>query len=93
MNASQATVKEGGVLFAQYCQSCHGINAISGSAIPDLRYATAETHHQIETIVLGGIRESRGMPSFRGVLKRGQLPALQAYILSRAVAAAKPAAK
>jgi quinohemoprotein ethanol dehydrogenase len=93
MNASQATVKEGGVLFAQYCQSCHGINAISGSAIPDLRYATAETHHQIETIVLGGIRESRGMPSFRDVLKRGQLPALQAYILSRAVAAAKPAAK
>ena len=63
-----------------------------GSSVsPDLRYSTAETHHQFESIVPGGARESRGMPAFKDVLKREQLPALQAYILSGAAAAANPA--
>jgi quinohemoprotein ethanol dehydrogenase len=93
MNATPATVRAGNILFEKYCLYCHGVDAVAGSGIPDLRYATAETHHQFESIVLGGARESRGMPSFRDVLKREQLPALQAYILSRAAAAAKPASK
>jgi PQQ-dependent dehydrogenase (methanol/ethanol family) len=88
MNATPATVRAGNILFEKYCLYCHGVGAIAGSGIPDLRYATAETHHQFEAIVLGGARESRGMPSFRDVLKREQLPAIQAYILSRAAAAA-----
>jgi len=87
-NATPATVHTGEVLFGKYCFYCHGVNAVAGSGIPDLRYATAETHHQFESIVLGGVRESRGMPSFGDVLKREQLPAIQAYILSRAAAAA-----
>jgi quinohemoprotein ethanol dehydrogenase len=88
-----ATVHEGDVLFAKYCLYCHGVNAVAGSGIPDLRYATAETHHQFESIVLAGARESRGMPSFKDVLKRQQLRAIQAYILSRAAAAANPPSK
>jgi quinohemoprotein ethanol dehydrogenase len=91
MNATPAAVHAGGILFEKYCLYCHGVDAVAGSGIPDLRYATAETHHQFESIVLGGARESRGMPSFRDVLKREQLPAIQAYILSRAAAAATPA--
>jgi quinohemoprotein ethanol dehydrogenase len=83
---------EGDVLFAKYCL-CHGVNAVAGSGIPDLRYASAETHHQFESIVLAGARESRGMPSFKDVLKRQQLRAIQAYILSRAAAAANPPSK
>jgi quinohemoprotein ethanol dehydrogenase len=90
MNATKATLHEGGIVFARYCIYCHGIGAISGSGVPDLRYASAETHHQFESIVLGGARESRGMPSFKDVLTRQQLPAIQAYILSRAAAAANP---
>jgi quinohemoprotein ethanol dehydrogenase len=88
INASPATIHAGSILFDKYCFYCHGVNAVAGSGIPDLRYATAETHHQFEAIVLGGARESRGMPSFGDVLKREQLPAIQAYILSRAAAAA-----
>jgi mono/diheme cytochrome c family protein len=86
MNATPASVHEGGVLFGKYCFYCHGVNAVAGSGIPDLRYATAETHHQFESIVLGGTRESRGMPSFKDVLKREQLPAIQDYVLSCAAA-------
>jgi quinohemoprotein ethanol dehydrogenase len=93
MNASPATVRAGGILFEKYCLYCHGVDAVAGSGIPDLRYATAETHHQFEAIVLAGTRESRGMPSFHDVLKREQLPAIQAYILSRAAAAANPPSK
>jgi PQQ-dependent dehydrogenase (methanol/ethanol family) len=93
INATPATVHKGDVLFAKYCLYCHGVNAVAGSGIPDLRYATAETHHQFESIVLAGARESRGMPSFKDVLQRQQLRAIQAYILSRAAAAANPPSK
>jgi quinohemoprotein ethanol dehydrogenase len=87
MKATPATVHEGAVLFAHLCLPCHGVDAISGSSIPDLRYASAETHRQIESIVLRGARESRGMPSFKDVLKPEQVHAIQAYILSRSAAA------
>jgi len=90
MNATPATVHEGGILFGHFCIPCHGVGAVSGSSIPDLRYATAETHRQIESIVLGGVRESRGMPSFKDVLKTDQVQAIQAYILLQAAAAAHP---
>ena len=89
MRVSAATVHEGLVLYMKYCFFCHGIGVVSGSGIPDLRYATAETHHQFESIVLGGARESRGMPSFHDVLKPDQLRAIEAYVLSEAAAAAK----
>jgi mono/diheme cytochrome c family protein len=88
MNASPATIHEGSVLYTRYCFYCHGVGAASGSAVPDLRYATAETHHQFESIVLGGTRESRGMPSFKDALKPDQARAIQAYVLSQAAAAA-----
>jgi quinohemoprotein ethanol dehydrogenase len=93
INATPASVHQGSVLFSKYCFYCHGVDAVAGSGIPDLRYATAETHRQFESIVLNGARESRGMPAFKDVLKREQLPAIQAYILSRATAAASKPSK
>jgi quinohemoprotein ethanol dehydrogenase len=73
------------------CFYCHGVGAISGSGVPDLRYATAATHHQFASIVLGGARQQGGMPSFKDVLKPDEVRAIEAYILSRAAAAAQPA--
>jgi quinohemoprotein ethanol dehydrogenase len=93
VNGTPANVREGGVLFEKYCLYCHGVSAVAGSGIPDLRYSTAETHRQFESIVLGGTRESRGMPSFKDVLKHEQLPTIQAYILSRAAAASNRPSK
>ena len=88
MNATPAFIKEGSILYRRYCYFCHGVGVASGSSIPDLRYATAETHHQFQSIVLGGARESRGMPSFNDALKPDQVRAIQAYVLSQAAAAA-----
>ncbi len=89
MNASPASVREGKFLYASFCYRCHGVDAVAGASIPDLRYATAETHRQFAAIVLGGVRESRGMPSFKDLLTREQVRAIQAYVLSRAAALAE----
>ena len=88
IKAPPVAVREGNVLYMKYCFYCHGVGVVSGSSVPDLRYATAETHHQFESIVLGGAREQRGMPSFKDVLNPDQARAIQAFILSRAEAAA-----
>jgi quinohemoprotein ethanol dehydrogenase len=88
INATQATVHEGAILYGTFCFYCHGVNVVAGASIPDLRYASAQTHQQFEAIVLGGARESRGMPSFKDALKRDQIRAIQAYVLSRAAASA-----
>jgi hypothetical protein len=50
MNATRETVREGKFLFSEQCMPCLGIDA------------SAEVHHQFTSIVLGGARESRGMP-------------------------------
>lgn len=90
MNASQETVHEGKLLYATHCLRCHGVNAVAGS-LPDLRYATTEVHKQFSSIVLGGARESRGMPSFKDLLNETQVHEIEAYILSRAEESARPA--
>ncbi len=87
MKVTPATIHEGGVLYMRYCFYCHGVGVISGSSVPDLRYATAETHQQFQSIVLGGERESRGMPSFNDALKPDQVSAIQAYVVFQASAA------
>lgn len=90
MKATQATVHEGQLLYGQFCFYCHGVAAVAGASVPDLRYASAETHRQFESIVLRGAREQQGMPPFKDALNRDQVRAIQAYVLSRAAAAANP---
>ena len=89
MNATRETVREGKFLFSEQCMPCHGIDAVA-SSLPDLRYASAEVHHQFTSIVLGGARESRGMPSFKNVLDENKVHAIQAYVLSRAAESSHP---
>ncbi len=86
MHASPAMVHEGSLLFAKYCFYCHGVGAVSSSNVPDLRYASAATHHQFASIVLGGARQQSGMPSFQDTLKPDQVRMIEAYVLSRAAA-------
>jgi quinohemoprotein ethanol dehydrogenase len=90
LNASAATIHQGGLLFNGQCAPCHGINAVAGP-VPDLRYAAKGVHDQFEAIVLGGALASLGMPSFKKILTPAQVRAIQAYILSRAAESAKQA--
>ncbi len=53
MNATPAMIRQGEILYSQQCFYCHGVGVVSSSGVPDLRYASAATHHQFESIVLG----------------------------------------
>ena len=83
--ASEKLVSQGHLLYqTNACIACHGIDVENvRSSIPDLRYASAETHRDIAAIVLGGTRVSNGMPAYPQMTQE-ELTALQAYILDRA---------
>jgi quinohemoprotein ethanol dehydrogenase len=87
LDTTPAALLEGQMLYRTYCRFCHGLDAIAGPVV-DLRYATADVHRQFDSIVRGGSRKALGMPSFNDVLSASQVRAIQAYVLSRAAAAA-----
>ena len=62
MKATPAMIHEGEVLYSRQCFYCHGVGVVSSSGVPDLRYATAATHHRFESIVLGGAPSKWGCP-------------------------------
>jgi len=74
--------------YMTYCGRCHGANAISRGLTPDLRYTTTTTHEVFNKIVLEGVREVLGMPSFGEDLTTKETKSIQAYILGEARKAA-----
>jgi quinohemoprotein ethanol dehydrogenase len=82
LEASAATIRDGQELYEGLCFGCHGSGTIAGS-LPDLRYSSADVHAQFEQIVLGGLREQRGMPRFDDLIDAEEVRAIQQYILSR----------
>jgi quinohemoprotein ethanol dehydrogenase len=75
-------IEHGGALLKRHCSRCHG-NETSG-AIPDLRRMTKQTHEQFEAIVLQGIRASKGMGSFAGLLSPAEAHDIHAAIVDEA---------
>ncbi len=70
-------------MFNGACGSCHGMNAVSGGVVPDLRYLTPEKHQMFQAI-LSGARLNKGMPAFNAALKPEEMDLLQQYIIKRA---------
>lgn len=83
------TVHAGALLFNSHCFLCHGLNAVAGP-LPDLRYSSKEVLDSLTSIVLGGARASRGMPSYKKILSEEDVKAIRAYIIARAQEAAGP---
>ncbi len=81
-SASQADVDRGATLFGERCYTCHGLGAVSGGQIADLRYATAETYDAIDSIVRGGAYQQLGMPRF-DFFTEDDTSALRAYLLTQ----------
>jgi quinohemoprotein ethanol dehydrogenase len=61
---------------------CHGVAAVSGGSIADLRYARPTTYDMIEQIVRDGAYQQLGMPKFY-FLKESDVAAIKNYLLSR----------
>jgi len=80
--ASAEQIARGEKVFAQTCAACHGAEARGG--IKDLRKMSAQTRSQFFDIVLGGIRQEKGMVSFAGTISNDDAVAIQAYLVKRA---------
>jgi quinohemoprotein ethanol dehydrogenase len=82
LDASAEEIEVGRKIFSRQCKGCHGKNAVArfGGSVPDLRYATTETHATWHGIVVGGARQVNGMPRFRLSVEDSE--AVRAYVLS-----------
>jgi PQQ-dependent dehydrogenase (methanol/ethanol family) len=83
VTASAAELREGGVAYHEWCSVCHGLKAVGGGVVPDLRRASPETHAQWNEVVLGGNRAQKGMMSFADVLDERQARLIQQYVVQR----------
>jgi quinohemoprotein ethanol dehydrogenase len=89
--ASPAQLAEAATLYHGNCAVCHGLQAVGGGAVADLRFSNADTHQRWNDIVLGGAELAKGMPSFADVLRPEDVQLIQQYVLSRAKADSAPA--
>jgi len=79
-----ALATKGWLLYAKNCQACHGPDAISGGAAPDLRgSAVAQSAEAFDGIVRGGDLVAAGMPRFDEKSDE-ELAAIRQYLRSRA---------
>lgn len=70
----------GAKLYGAYCTGCHGISAISGNVLPDLRRsAFLQSQDAFQFMVHGGAYD-KGMPSFKGVLEGEDVLAIRAFV-------------
>ncbi len=82
-SASAEQIERGRQLYVLHCGACHGVYD-SIPMLPDLRRMTEATHQLFERIVLGGIYEAKGMPSFADALSSEDTFAIRAHIIDRA---------
>jgi quinohemoprotein ethanol dehydrogenase len=81
-----ALVSRGNHTFHRWCATCHGVGAVSGGVLPDLRKAAPAVYENLDTIVLGGALSNNGMPRFDAWLEPGDVAAIRAYLLTRRAA-------
>lgn len=82
---TDAQIAEGARHYGRYCYMCHGAYAMSGGALPDLRYsAMTDSDAAFAAVVLEGALEDRGMASFAPVLDAEEVEAIRAFIARRA---------
>ena len=82
LKADEKTLARGAELFIGNCAQCHGLNAVGGGIIPDLRYLTPDKH-AIFAAIVAGAKSDRGMPSFAGRFSPEDVEAIHQYIIER----------
>jgi quinohemoprotein ethanol dehydrogenase len=84
--AGPETIAKGHALYQDICMGCHGLNAVSGLLIPDLR-GSGFLHDPIvwNHVVREGSRRSQGMASFATELDEAESEAVRAYIIEQAI--------
>ena len=76
---------EGFALYGRFCQSCHGIEALTAGVLPDLRRSPALADPELwRAIVLEGAFSPRGMVGFQGKITAEQTEVLRGYVAQQA---------
>jgi len=82
-DAAPEKISDGAKLYARWCATCHGIAAMGGGVIADLRYSAPSVLNKYPQIVLEGGYSNNGMPSFKQWLSADEINTIRAYILKR----------
>ncbi len=79
---SEALIGAGSSIFNRNCALCHGVAAISGGALPDVRRsAFINSQEAFDSVVLEGILLDKGMPSWAQVVSGEDSEAIRAFIV------------
>ncbi len=85
LEATDETVRLGYATYQDMCMGCHGLNAVSGLLIPDLRgSAYLWDKEGWNSVVMGGKLRDKGMPIFADYIDQTQGEAVRAYVIQQA---------
>jgi quinohemoprotein ethanol dehydrogenase len=89
-SASADVIRHGFKLYQDTCLGCHGLNAVSGLTIPDLRSSGyIQVQEAFDEVVLKGALKANGMAAFDKHLSAEDTAALRAYIVQQSHRALK----
>ena len=80
---SPESVDQGAAIYKEYCQKCHGGNAVCDGVLPDLRYSAIVPTEAFHATVLDGLLLPLGMPRYDDRLDGEHVKLIQAFLLSR----------
>ncbi|MNB92604.1 Quinohemoprotein alcohol dehydrogenase ADH IIB precursor [compost metagenome] len=83
VDAPVATIAAGKQLYGTYCFICHGVGAVSGGVVPDLRKSDETRRDLFQQIVLDGVLRPLGMPSFKDSLNPTEVEQIKQYVMHR----------
>ncbi|MCB1699071.1 MAG: c-type cytochrome, partial [Halioglobus sp.] len=84
LTANADTIKLGFETYQDTCMGCHGLNAVSGLLIPDLRgSAFLWDEKGWEAVVRGGQLKDRGMASFADNISAEESEAIRSYVIQQ----------
>ncbi len=81
----EATIRSGYGLYQDICMGCHGLNAVSGLIIPDLR-GSGWLHDAKgwNSVVMDGLLADNGMAAFGSHITAEESEAIRAYVIQQA---------
>ncbi len=80
-----AQVTEGGALYSNKCVFCHGVGAIAGALVSDIRHSVAlNDPKRWQQIVHDGLLKDNGMVGWAGEYSPAQIETIRQYVISRA---------
>jgi PQQ-dependent dehydrogenase (methanol/ethanol family) len=83
--ADQTMVDAGSALYRRNCGGCHGIDAVGGGILPDLRFtAIIGSEEAFRGVLIDGALADRGMVSFAEIMDAQGAESIRAFLVRRA---------